>query len=108
MRFMPDRAARTGRVAKKPRLRAGAGSAPVQNSRCNRSNARLNRPPEPDQRNEARMRTIVKIVPAEHWADQKMLVRVGAYLPAGRSPDGLALRSEYGAAPFAQLAIYLL
>ena len=54
------------------------------------------------------MRTIVKIVPAEHWVDQKMLVRVGAYLPAGRSPDGLALRSEYGAAPFAQLAIYLL
>ena len=53
------------------------------------------------------------LVPAvEYWADQKMLVRAGAYLPAGRAPgEGLALRSEYGIAPlgaFAQLAIYLL
>jgi hypothetical protein len=75
------------------------------------------------------------IVPAlEYWAKQKLLVRVGGYLPLGRQPDpaplraltpqdvtvdtdawrqairGYGLRSEYGASPyglFAQIALYL-
>ncbi len=74
-------------------------------------------------------------VPAlEYWAKQKLLVRVGGYLPLGRQPDpaplraltpqdvtadtdawrqairGYGLRSEYGASPyglFAQIALYL-
>lgn len=59
----------------------------------------------------------VLLVPAvEYWAEQKVLVRAGAYLPLGRGADvdaaiGLALHSEYGAAPFggfAQIAIYVL
>lgn len=58
----------------------------------------------------------VVIVPSlEYWAEQKVLVRAGGYLPIGRRPSGsstgLELRSEYGASPFgvfAQLAIYLL
>jgi len=56
------------------------------------------------------------VVPAvEYWAEQKVLVRAGAYLPVGRSAEvdasGLTLHSEYGVAPFgafAQIAIYLL
>lgn len=58
----------------------------------------------------------IEVLPAlEYWAEQKVLVRAGAYLPLGRKPTGTAsdleLRSEYGAAPvgaFAQIAIYLL
>ena len=57
------------------------------------------------------------VIPSlEYWAEQKVLLRAGGYLPIGRRPTAavpqdLALRSEYGAAPFgvfAQLAIYLL
>lgn len=59
----------------------------------------------------------VIVVPAvEYWAEQKVLVRAGAYLPLGRGAEvdaasGLALHSEYGVAPFGafvQIAIYLL
>jgi hypothetical protein len=57
------------------------------------------------------------VIPSlEYWAEQKVLLRAGGYLPITRRPtaavpQGVALRSEYGAAPFgvfAQIAIYLL
>lgn len=53
----------------------------------------------------------VMIIPSfEYSLTQRVLIRGGAYLPIGRWPTGLTLRSEYGGASFgafAQIGVYL-